>query len=237
MVFSHSNYDPQETHVSLQVRLTTSPTLSLSQPDATLDVTLGIRIVDSKHPQEPITILIYRSVFEVFGDMGMDMFARGAFGYLAALDDKDQPTGKIISPGFFRVNEIMNDDSLNLRECGLKFLTIPGDGSEVTVTHKLTWERIFKYEEELTKDDLRPGERFRIGVNKRYMGTSWWCLGDLEGNLKDKKFHPWTTDFYGDQRPDDDFVREGNWVLGRDPDALHWKIDESERTAIFEIVE
>lgn len=238
MVFAKPKYDPNLTQVTLQARLAISPTLSLSKPDATLDITLGLRISNTAYSGEPVTILTHRSAFEVFGDDGIDMFARGAFGAIQALDNDNQPMDKRISLGFFRVNEVVNSDSPDLRERGYQFLTIPGDGSEVTVTHRLSWERIFKYEENLSWNDLTPGERFSISVNERYIGTSWWCLGDLEGVLRDKKFHSWTTDEFGEQRPDDNFLRKGNWVLGRNPKELYWKVDkDSNEEAVFEIVD
>lgn len=39
-------------------------------------------------------------------------------------------------------------------------------------TQKLGRNRIFGYEEERSKDDLKPSYKFRIGLNMKYIGTS-----------------------------------------------------------------
>ncbi|RMD41667.1 hypothetical protein DV735_g3433, partial [Chaetothyriales sp. CBS 134920] len=227
-------YDPDLTEVVLQIKLNTSPTLSLSNPDATLDLTLSLRISKTEHPQEPITIMTDKSAFQPFI---LDTIEHNPFGILVALDSNNQPTDKKIRLGSgLRVHYAYKDiNSLDLRDHGHEFLTIPGDGREVTVTQHLSWERIFRYEEKLCQDDLRPGERFAIELNPYYVGTYWWCLGDLKGELKDKKFHYGEADQFED--PPDDILHDENWVLGRDPDALQWKMKKSDRNVIFEIVE
>lgn len=241
MVFVKWKYNAATTLATLEVTLTTSPTLSLGDPNATLDVTLTACIAAAApdHQGEPVTFAVHRSAFEVFGDDegGVDMFARGAFGTICGVDGDGRATGRKISLGFFRVNEIMKSDAVDLRERGLTFLTVPGDGTEARVTHRLGWQRIFRHEEKLSKADLRPGERFKMGVNDGYLGTSWWCFGDLEGDLAGKRFHQWTTDTFGEEKPDDEFVREGNWVLGRDPKFLHWTVHKDDERCIFQIVE
>lgn len=232
---------PEARQAKLQVGLTTSPTLSLSDPSAELEVHVNVRILHSKSPGESITFLTDRTVFDVFekGEGGMDMFSRGAFGRLHGIDGDGKMAGAHIHLGFFRVNEIMKSDALDLRERGCGFLTIPGDGSPVTVTHKLGWDRIFKYEEKLTKKDLNPGDRFQIGASNKFIRTGWWCFGDLEGDLKNKKFHEWHVNECGltGERPDDDFLRGDDWVLGQDPKLLRWKKLLGSDSAIFKIVE
>lgn len=238
MVFLQKKYDPGVTQAKLQVSLSASPTLSLSDPDTKLKVTLSVRIADAKEPGTPITFRVDRSAFEVSDGLGVDMFARGAFGALRSVDSEGNITDdRRISFGLFRVNEIDRSDALDLRERGCEFLTIPGDGTPATVTHRLDWGRIFKNEEKISKRDLRPGERLRISVNSKYLGTGWWCYGSLDGDLADKKFHPWTTDEFGEERPNADFVRQGNWVLGRDPQQLYWTVSQKDNKAIIEIVE
>lgn len=236
MLSARGNEDSATKQAKLHVTMAVSPTLSLSDPSAALEVNVSIRIVDSARPGEPITFLAHRTVFEVFhkGEGGIDMFGRGAFGRLLGVDGQNSQTGKNISLGYFRVNEVMRSDALDLREQGLDFLTIPGDGSAVTSTHRLAWERIFKYEEKLSKEDLEPGEKYRIGLNTKFIHTGWWCFGDLKGDLKDKKFYTWYED---DEKPDDDFLREGNWVLSEDPTLLKWKKIVEDGDATVEIVE
>lgn len=221
----------------LHVTMAVSPTLSLSDPKAALEVNVSARIADSAKPGEPITFLAHRTVFEVFheGEGGMDMFSRGAFGRLLGVDrEENSQTGKNISLGYFRVNEVMRSDAPDLRERGLELLTVPGDGSAVTVTHQLAWERIFRYEEKLSKGDVKPGEKYRMGLSTKFIHTGWWCFGDLQADLKDKKFCTW--DEY-DKKPDDASLREGNWVLSEEPTLLKWKKVVEDGDATVEIVE
>ncbi|RYP44981.1 hypothetical protein DL768_008618 [Monosporascus sp. mg162] len=239
MLFARGNPDKATRQAKLHVRMTTSSTLSLNDPNAALEVNVSVRIVDSANPGVPITTLIHRTVFEVFekGEGGVDMFARGAFGCIRGVDSENNLTERRISLGLFCVRETMRSDALDLRERGYEFLTIPGDGSPVTVTHRLDWNRIFKHEKKLSREDLKPGEKFRVGFNRKYVGTSWWCFGDLEGDLKDRRFHAWCEDDFSDGRPDDDFLREGNWVLCKDPFFLKWVCSAERDDVTFEVVE
>lgn len=220
-----------------------SPTLSLQDPKATLDVSLHVKIAESARQGVPITIMLHRNAFEVMEPgQGLDMFARGAFTPLKGVDD---PEGrKIRLGGHLRVNERMRTDVLDLRERGVQFATIPGDSSEIRFTHHLDWDRIFKYADNpggiRSKDELVPGEKFRIGVNKKFLKVVWWCFGDLDGDLRDKKFHPWLLDSCQESdRPSDDFLRDGDWVLGEEEGEDGPILDAvlQDQTAVFEIVD
>ncbi|RMD41664.1 hypothetical protein DV735_g3434, partial [Chaetothyriales sp. CBS 134920] len=187
MPFGRRPYDPDLTDVRLQVRLTASPTLSLSNPDATLDATLSVCIIKTKYSGEPITFATDDSAFEV------DVSGyRLPFLRIQALDSNSQPTEKMISlnSSFRCGRSVWDTSSPNIRDHGFEFMTIPGDGREVTVTYQCSWERIFEYEARI--------------------GTRWWSLGDVEGDLKDKKFH------YGAhyEEPPDEILHDENWVLG-----------------------
>ena len=232
-----------DNRVSLDVSLRVSPTLSLHDPQATLDVGLYVKVAESARPGVPITIMLFRNVFEVAepGD-GLDMFARGAFAPLKRVND---PEGrKIHLGGHLRVNERIRTDVLDLRERGFQFATISGDSSEISFTHHLDWDRIFKYADNPgsihSKDELAPGDKFRIGVNKTFLEVPWWCFGDLDGDLRDKKFHPWLLDSGEESdRPSDDFLRDGGWILGEEENEDGPILDVVLRgqNAVFEIVE
>lgn len=223
----------------VHITMTTSPTLSLSDPAATLDVNLSARIIESTSPGEPITVCGHRTPFDVFerGEGGIDMFARGVLGGgLVGVDSDYNETGKKISFGMFRISERFTSDALDLKERGCRFLTIPGDGSEVTVTHQLDWERILRYADGRTKDYFDIGERYRLRSGGRSFGTKWWAFGDLEGNLKDCKFYPWGESNV-EQTPSEDFTREGRWALSEDPRQLVWEWTIENDKASVEIVE
>ena len=234
------NPSPETREATLQTGVTVSPTLSLSDPDAELEINVSVRIVDSIRPGEPITIRLRRSVFEVYDKLegGVGMFARGAFGPLYGVNDEGQQIGRYISFGLLRVNEIDITDEPDLKKRGFLFLTIPGDGSPATVTHRLRWDCIFKREQKLTKEDLKPGEKFQVGLNNRFIHTDWWCFGDLEGDLKDTKFYmPYETRSSDAQEELDASIREGNWEGGREPSLIKWVDFQENDRATFMIVE
>lgn len=229
---------PPSKQATLQVSLASSPTISLSNEEAVLDVRLSLEIAKSTRPDTPITILVFRNVFEVSDGIGLDMFARGAFTPLKAVDNPEQR--KIFLGGHLRVNEGMASDALDLRDRGLTFLTVPADGT-VTITHRLDWGRLFKYADRGSvagREDLRPGEKFRLGLNAKYLTTSWWCFGDLNDDLKAKKFHAWMIDDGRvETRPSDEFLREGNWVLGEESQELGWILEKGAETIVVEMTD
>lgn len=84
------------------------------------------------------------------------------------------------------------------------------------------------------------GERFEIRVNEKMpLFVWWWCFGDLNTDLKDKRFHSFITDDYDDGPPPDEAtLREGNWVLGEDPEESILEIRiVPDGNSVVEIVE
>ncbi len=119
--------------------------------------------------------------------VGVDTLALRTIGGLISSTTPE----KKISFGHFKLHFARPTDSPDLKKREwLHLITIPAEG-QVQVTHNQPISRIFRYEKRLTKDDLRPGESYRMQINPGYLGTAWWCWGDLEGDLKDKKFSAW----------------------------------------------
>ncbi len=110
-----------------------------------------LSIGDPTKEGRPIIMLTDRTVFCAHkeGEGGMDMFSLGAFSPLRSTQD----TSKDLSLGFFRVTRGFKSDNLNLKERSCRFITIPRNGTTVLVTHKLSWEHIFRYKDKRTKDD------------------------------------------------------------------------------------
>lgn len=73
-------------------------------------------------------------------------------------------------------------------------------------------------------------------MNNDYLGTLWWCWGDLEGELQRKKLHAWHPGPFTDPKPSDEFVREGNWILGEEPMLLDFEDTTEDGKASFDIV-
>ncbi|KAL8951563.1 MAG: hypothetical protein Q9222_002473 [Ikaeria aurantiellina] len=81
----------------------------------------------------------------------------------------------------------------NLREDS-DFITIPSlkSGEEVTVRHKVPVSSLhfWKKKDDGYREEVKPeqGEIWRVGHSEGGLGTFWWAWGDLEGELRDKKF-------------------------------------------------
>lgn len=98
---------------------------------------------------------------------------------------------------------------------------------------------MLQHETNVKREDLEPGETFRVNMRDSYLHVEWWCWGDLEDDLKYKKFsqwrHGWMILNQGVEKPDQDEIENG-WVLGEDPTEL-WIQDGDSRGAQFTFVE
>lgn len=90
---------------------------------------------------------------------------------------------------------------------------------------------MFKYEGTLTKDDLKAGDVYHFGINSGYLGTTWWCWGDMEGDLKDKKLSAWQEgiNLGKAEKPTLEQVEKEGWVLGGNPTELAFE----DRTGVW----
>lgn len=115
----------------------------------------------------------------------------------------------------------------------LQFVTIPAASAAqptLTISHDLPLSRIFQFEPDLSKEDIKPGESYSIRLDPGYVGTMWWCWGDLEGDLKEKSFSEWRKGWdgynFGVDEPGKDVVDREGWVVGEDPEEL-WVEDRT----------
>ncbi|KAK9417704.1 hypothetical protein SUNI508_01461 [Seiridium unicorne] len=211
MPFRKYRVDPERKHGNLKVVLSISETLYLSDPDAELILTIavGFDLQPPSYEGHAITICTEESIFDVFeiGEPGADMFTHGAFHPLWSIILKKDNS---ISLGLFGVLDQDVIDSEGLRERGYRFVTIPGGGSSIVITYRPSWECIFRHADGPTQETLVTGEEFCIEINSEYLETKWWCWDDLESILKDKKFHVWRPPYDLDEKPDDEFLRNGN---------------------------
>lgn len=256
----------QDRQAALSIRLSTSrPTLSLSEsesdtasssPPFQLVLTVGIVPGTSRRPDQAITIATTGTVLEPSDPShGLDIAARGALGPLRHIaPDPDSPPQTIslgqLHPHLARRENIPIPRNMRQREW-LHWLTIPAPSpvpvipdetssppAVVQVLHDLPLRRIFQHEYRLSKADVTPGSSYRIGLNDRYVGTMWWCWGDLEGDLRDKKFSQWRKGWEGGnsgvEKPSDEEMME-EWVVGENVAEL-W-VEGSNEEAVFQFVE
>lgn len=184
----------------------------------------------------------------------LDIMAQGALGPLRRIsnnDDDQTEQPKSISLGLLRPHRARRETlPRDMRERDwLNWLTIPpasatGDSDTVAVvqvSHPLPLSRIFQREHNLTPDDVIPGERYRIAMSDGYVGTTWWCWGDLNGDLRGKKFSAWQKGWeernVGVEKPGKEEMEGegGDWVVGEDLAEL-WVEGKSDE-AVFQFVE
>ncbi|PWY64973.1 hypothetical protein BO94DRAFT_540923 [Aspergillus sclerotioniger CBS 115572] len=208
-----------EVTVAFTVTLS-SPTLSLplSTP---LKVFIRPRIIKSTRPGEPVTLLVNDSALEA-SEPGQwpKAVALGALGQ--GLQSKHDPT-RVIPFGVLIPHypePYYSPTSLYGRG---HFVTLPGSGDEVVITHEITRERLF-VRSDLRPEDIQSGEEFQLCVSRHGRRIEWWCWGDLEGDLQGKNLHPWVQ---GEDninawhpRPSPEEIERENHVLGGDPDKI-----------------
>lgn len=215
--------DSSHDEVTIAVTLSTSsPTFNLSS-DTPFEIFMHARLVQSTHQGQSVTIAIDDTAFEGTDlDKGLNAVSVGALGpcFISTHDPE-----RTISFGVFLPHYSQADvQKPNLRERGFRFLTIPGSGEEVVVSHKLRHDQLFKSTGLKHRGEILPGEVFKLRLNPHRMQPSWWCWGNLEGDLKGRDLHAWAKGdcmlSYYNEPPTKEEVEEGNYVLGEDADKM-----------------
>lgn len=236
---------PARAEAHLHITLTTSsPTISLSQRSSSTPFQLvtTARIVSSSKESSPITMCTNKSVLDNGNHAQHDGLFIGAF----AMESLSDPKRRIQLRFLGYPNYCRPPDTPNLREWpSRRFETVPAKGQGVLIVkHDLPLERMFKYESTLTPADIKPGEKFHVSMSTLRLGwVSWWAFGDLEGDLKEKKFAKWQlpdekgemTDVSGDENPDIDRMEAEGWVFSERLDNL--TVSGNSDDAVVEFVE
>lgn len=237
----------QDRQAVLSISLSTSsPTLSLSESaEAPFKLILTVRIVPgtSRQPNRAITIATTGTVLEPSNlPDTIDIISQGAIGPIRRINPStpgDPSSQTSISLGELRPHVARrNNPPQDMRQRDwLHWLTIPADGA-VQITHDMPLRRIFQHEHRLSKDDVVLEEPYRVDLNPGFVGTTWWCWGDLEGDLRDKKFSQWQKGWdginVGVEKPGEEEEEKEDWVLGEDGTEL-W-VEGSDEEAVFRFV-
>jgi hypothetical protein len=196
---------------------------------------ISLRIVETTQPGQAITICTDNSVFALShpddddddDDDSLDMLALKKAS-LASTSD----ASRHINLGMFNLHQRPDpEQSSDLRQRpATQLLTIPAQG-EVVIAHDLPLARMFKHEGTLKPADV-VGETWRPKIFGGAVGTSWWCWGGLDGELKDKRLSAWR-EWLNHQSTLKQTGEE--WVLGRHPMELVFE-DRTE-DASFRFVE
>jgi hypothetical protein len=125
------------------------------------------------------------------------------------------------------------------------FVTIPSyaSGEELLVTRTLEREDLFSKTWAGTYNIPRPGEEFELGLDSDFY-VEWWNWGDLEGDLKDKKFVVLPNPKYSDRDdpppPDPYLLPYACWDDFEDDEGremIYLQIDQSEETKRVKFVD
>ena len=130
----------------------------------------------------------------------------------------------------------------------MPFETVPPIREGVLVIkHDLSLDKLFAHSRNLKVADVQPGERYSIGINtKRMFLCWWWTFGDMNEDLKEKKFARWVlADKHGDiinlmpgeERPDIEQMEKDGWVFSQELDDLEMTEADEGNEVIVEFVE
>jgi hypothetical protein len=172
----------------------------------------------------------------------MDNLALDRIGALACNKTQDG-SQKVILLGYFKVHRARQDgdDAPDLRErpdWGFVTVSAQDSGEEAVVTHTLTSERLFAYSEKMTRDDLVVGDEYNIALRQDYVGTTWWCWGGLEDELKEKKLcalSRGTSLIWSRDPPAEEEAENEGWVLGEDSTQLKFVVGEGGESCSLEV--
>ncbi|MCJ1467194.1 hypothetical protein MMC07_005817 [Pseudocyphellaria aurata] len=208
------HHKPEDIKVTLNLRTTaSSPTITLpnANPDASAvqDTYIQIHasVKSSTHPALAVTLSSWRTPLErsLSGDhTSSPVWLHSALTYLRSTSNPDRYGGppelgyKVHRRGGF---------ARNLRE-DWDFITIPSleSGQEVVVQHRLPVEKLqfWQKRDDGYRDSATPerGEKWTLGPSEGGLGTFWWRWGDLEGDLKGKRFR--NDEWYDGEKGDGD---------------------------------
>ncbi|KAI4241242.1 MAG: hypothetical protein L6R40_004658 [Gallowayella cf. fulva] len=230
---------PERRKASIAVSVSTSsPTCSLdpvADLDETFQIVLTLRVENATQPCLAVTFCTNGTVFAPSAqEGGIDTLGLGTFGPLVSIDSPD----KKIHLGNFKLHaaRVSTPKSNDLKERKyLNFLTVPAKG-EVQVKHDLPVSRMLKYDQQVSRDDLYPGESYSFRLNPDYLGTTWWCWGDLEGDLAGKKLSAWQEGLNPEkgEKPTPEQIQKEGWVLGGNPAELAF--EETTKGVQFQFV-
>ncbi len=116
-------------------------------------------------------------------------------------------------------------------------MTIPAQGKgELVIQHELPWEKI-------RDAHVEKGERYRVSLSDKCLGTRWWGFGSLDEEFKGFRLGTWREDGEdgrGEEREDgseeegeDGREEEGESAMGERPEDLALVVEKGDVT--FEI--
>ena len=129
----------------------------------------------------------------------------------------------------------------------MRFETVPAsEQGALIIKHDISLDRLFMFSHYLKAADVQPGEKFRVCMNpRRAFQCPWWAFGDMNGDLKDKKFaqcslpdeNGFISNFFpGEKRPDFAQMEKDGWVFSQNLDDLEFTEDDTGHEVVIEFV-
>lgn len=164
-------------NVVIKVRLTTSsPTLSLSNPDpGNFCLILSLRIFHSPYAKKAITICRDGSAYS--NPTNWNAFR------LVCLTEEGKDLA-VPSFGAQRNRQIPSTENKDLKEMR-HFISIPAS-RPIEIEHAATLDQMLRNSRRRV-DDLKPGMRYRVWMKDDFLHSRYSYWGDLEDELRGKK--------------------------------------------------
>lgn len=212
--------------IIIKAKLTTSSTtLSLSNPDPDFRLIVSLETFHSPRPELPITISTGRSA------IGRNAYTMGCI--LVGISEKAMPLRLCVTDCPHYAYEPTENRDLN-EIGGIDFITIPASGHR-RLELPLPLEQMLEVGNR-SVEDLIPGMRYRVWMKHEWLDHapySYW--GDVEGDLKDKKFSNQFEPKHNKEQVDYQVLESDGWVL-RAP-KVHFRGNVGHHGPVFEFVE
>ncbi|KAF4571493.1 hypothetical protein EYR36_008831 [Pleurotus pulmonarius] len=157
---------------------TSSPTLSLSNPDDNFCLILSLRVFASPRASAPITIATGRSALDA------DSYIRGALRLECITDPSKSIALSTTTQSHYVRTATENKDLKEIE--WLKFATVPPkDTGVVRIEHRFPLERMLGREPTVKREDLRPGMNIR-GFTSTFFLLAPACLSLSKGKKHER---------------------------------------------------
>ncbi|KAI9811402.1 MAG: hypothetical protein M1826_003192 [Phylliscum demangeonii] len=173
-----------------------TPVVSLSAADdeSPFEITVSARITWSAHPSRPLTLSTWRTPFNEPVD-GLP-YTGDSIAHAVRMQSATDPGQRLATLGrphpSYRVHFKEPDGREDWRT-QMAFMTVPSWASGQSVTVRRVLERRFLFPPADHDADAlipRPGDAFDLLLDADIV-VAWWNWGDLERDLKEKKFVNW----------------------------------------------
>jgi hypothetical protein len=159
--------------VAIGLSLSTSPTSLSTSSDEPFYIVVTAKIIKTPKSDRPITLRVHLSP--------LHHLALRAFDNIVCTTNESK---KIEIWPIYRQNFVWDREDIRENAYDSEFITIPPSGQGTyTIRHEVPRSKI-----EAT--GIKAGERYRVHINDRCLGTRWWTFASLE-ELEGVRLRDW----------------------------------------------